>query len=102
MKKILLLALVIVCMCSCNKNTEYEVNRTTCSGCGECKKACPNGVISMDIIRIDTFHEDDGSVIYDTIRKARIRPNRCVGCGKCREACIKKNGADGCSIQEKK
>lgn len=102
MKNILFLFLCLFCIVSCNKNTEYQVNPTKCSGCGECKKACPNGVIAVDIINVDSGVYSDGTKYYDTTRRARIRPNRCVGCGKCKQACEKRNGKDGCAIEERK
>jgi len=47
----------------------YQVNETTCSGCGDCVTACPAGAIAL------------------TNGRAHIDEALCVACGSCADAC---------------
>jgi len=65
----LLLSVVAI---GCKKTTyvEYNIDRNSCNGCGECIRVCPNDAIS-----------------FDAHHKAVIDQTRCTKCGKCVLAC---------------
>jgi len=71
----LVLILLVVAMAlalACKKATfvEYNIDRQSCDGCGECIRVCPN----------DAIH-------YDTQGKAVIDQSRCTKCAKCVAVC---------------
>lgn len=68
----LLLVLVMAISVACKKATftEYTIDKSSCNGCGECIRVCPNDAI-----------------YYDTNGKAVIDQTKCTQCGKCVLAC---------------
>lgn len=96
------------------KNGRAYVDKTKCTACGACVKACPKGIIAMmpaDLKEVVICcSKDKGAVTrkictagcigcmkcvrvceYDAVRVennlARIDPDKCTACGKCYEAC---------------
>lgn len=74
MKPIVLLLILICCLGlnSCKKITtaEYNIDRTSCDGCGECVRSCPHDAIYLDA---------NGKAVID---KAK-----CNQCGNCVLVC---------------
>lgn len=71
----LFIALFLIVMflgIACNKATftEYNIERDSCNGCGECIRVCPNDAI-----------------YYDTQGKAVIDQTKCTQCAKCVAVC---------------
>jgi NADH-quinone oxidoreductase subunit F len=54
----------------CPDLTHFVIHAETCTGCGQCKKACPTGAISGEKKKAHT-----------------IDPERCISCGSCRDSC---------------
>ena len=54
----------------CSELIQYSIDETKCTGCGVCKRDCPQGVISGEK------------------KKAhKIAPKGCIKCGVCAEVC---------------
>ena len=49
--------------------TLYRVDRSRCTGCGDCEQVCPTGAVELL----------DG--------KSHIDPALCIGCGFCQGVC---------------
>jgi NADH-quinone oxidoreductase subunit F len=54
----------------CPELTQFVIHAETCSGCGQCKKACPTGAISGEKKKVHQIDLD-----------------RCISCGSCRDVC---------------
>lgn len=69
---ILLLTAVMALAAACKQvaTTEYSIDTSSCNGCGECVRACPN-----DAIRINGAG------------KAEIDPTKCTQCARCVAVC---------------
>ncbi|GAB1365951.1 hypothetical protein MASR1M36_08220 [Candidatus Cloacimonadaceae bacterium] len=67
---LLLLTTCLVVACKQSTFTEYTIDRSSCNGCGECSRVCPNDAI-----------------YYDTLGKAVIDQSRCSKCAKCVAVC---------------
>ena len=51
--------------------TELQVDTAKCTGCGRCKKVCPQGAITISM---------EGKSVTDR--------DKCIVCGKCESACL--------------
>jgi len=67
-RKILLIALLVLAAAAIAQ-TIYRVDRSVCTGCGDCESVCP--VEAVQVI--------DG--------KSHIDPEKCIGCGFCQGVC---------------
>lgn len=66
------LVLILVLLFACRQSTgiEYNVDRSSCNGCGACVRVCPHDAIHMD---------NSGKAVIDQ--------SKCQQCGKCVLAC---------------
>lgn len=69
---ILLLTAVLSLALACKRVTitEYYIDRSSCNGCGECVRVCPNDAI---------YYDQDG--------KAEIDQSKCTQCANCVATC---------------
>jgi ferredoxin len=75
MKKIiiyLLISVTLLSLIACKKPTEkeYNIDKSSCTGCGECIAVCPKDAIE-----------------YNLEGKAVIDQSKCVSCGECIAVC---------------
>jgi len=68
-KTIIVTAILIILASVVLAESFYRVDRSTCTGCGDCVDVCP--VNAIEII--------DG--------KSHIDPEKCIGCGFCQGVC---------------
>lgn len=68
-RAILVTAVLLVLAAAAIAQTIYRVDRSVCTGCGDCYEVCP--VDAVEII--------DG--------KSHIDPEKCIGCGFCQGVC---------------
>lgn len=54
----------------CKALIKYLIDQSKCTGCGLCKKNCPNGAISGELKQPHT-----------------IDPEKCIRCGVCHDVC---------------
>ncbi len=62
-----------------------------CHGCGRCRRACPSGVATTDILRAFAYHESYGKSgrareAYASLESGR-KAAACRECGACEKAC---------------
>ncbi len=64
--------LLLLALAACKKatDTEYNIDSSSCSGCADCVRVCPNDAIYLD-----------------ASGKASIDQSKCTKCGKCVTAC---------------
>lgn len=69
---LLLLAGVMLLAFACKQTTitEYTIDSSSCNGCGECVRICPNDAVYLN---------HDG--------KAEIDLSKCTNCAECVAAC---------------
>ena len=67
-----IIACVILLLIGCKSlsKSEYNVDKTSCNGCGECIQVCPSDAID-----------------FDTNGKAVIDQTKCTQCGDCLNVC---------------
>jgi NAD-dependent dihydropyrimidine dehydrogenase PreA subunit len=65
-----LITLLMVVACKKATFAEYNIDRSSCNGCGECIRVCPNDAI-----------------YFDTQGKAVIDQSKCTKCAKCVVVC---------------
>jgi predicted aldo/keto reductase-like oxidoreductase len=68
-----------------------ENGRDYCHMCGRCRRACPSGIATTDILRFLSYHESYGKTglarrSYAGL-PARENASACRGCGSCETAC---------------
>ncbi len=71
--RLLLTAVLVLMMlsgCKSLSESEYNVDTTSCNGCGECLQVCPSDAID-----------------FDTNGKAVIDQTKCTQCGNCLNVC---------------
>ncbi len=69
LRRFLLPVLVLAIAALALAGTKYRIDRTRCTGCGDCDRICP----------VDAVEIVDG---YST-----IDPDACIGCGMCLGVC---------------
>jgi len=62
-----------------------------CHGCARCRRACPSGVATTDILRALAYHESYGKTdrareLYASLECGK-RASACADCGACEKAC---------------
>ncbi|HNT51895.1 MAG TPA: 4Fe-4S binding protein [Candidatus Syntrophosphaera sp.] len=69
---LLLLTLVLSLAIACQKisGNEYHIDASSCNGCGECVRSCPNDAIYFNV---------DGKAVIDQ--------SKCTSCANCVAAC---------------
>ncbi len=68
-KVIIVTAVLMILAAVALADTYFRVDRSACTGCGDCVEVCP--VDAIDVI--------DG--------KSHIDPEKCIGCGFCQGVC---------------
>jgi predicted aldo/keto reductase-like oxidoreductase len=68
-----------------------EKGANYCHGCARCRRACPSGVATTDILRALAYRESYGKPgrardLYASLA-AEERPSACRDCGRCEKAC---------------
>ena len=73
-----------------------EVDRTKCTACGACAKACPRGIIEIRQVDdqkqgmvVTCMNKDKGAVAN------KVCAASCIGCGKCKTVC----GAEAITVE---
>jgi ferredoxin len=66
---VLLLILLVLLTAAAIAGVKYWVQRSSCTGCGDCDRICP----------VDAVELIDG--------KSRIDPDVCISCGLCQGVC---------------
>ncbi len=67
---VLVVVLVVAIACKRVSITEYHIDSSSCNGCGECLRVCPNDAI-----------------LYNHLGKAEIDQSKCTQCGECVAVC---------------
>jgi len=64
-----------------------EIDITKCTGCGNCVKACPRNLISLEVLNRDVRYKV-ACASLDKGKKAReVCLKSCIGCGICEKVC---------------
>lgn len=66
----IILLLLLLSSCKSLSESQYNVDTTSCNGCGECLQVCPSDAID-----------------FDTDGKAIIDQTKCTQCAKCLNIC---------------
>ncbi len=69
MKAVIVTTVLLILAAVALSETFFRVDRSVCTGCGDCMEVCPVGAIEVT----------DG--------KSHIDPEKCIGCGLCQGVC---------------
>lgn len=69
LQRLLLPLVLLLVAAAALAGVRYTVDRTRCTGCGDCDRICPVDAVEI----VDGF--------------SHIDPSRCIGCGMCQGVC---------------